>query len=426
MTAVSSVQDAEVFNPAEKYDVMKDFTCEPFPQEMEAQVQKPLNERMQLISSEKNVSHYRIDGCLNITGPSDAFREAMVKYWQNLAQGARLREYCSWVVIGGGIALGRLFPLVAVAAAISVGIFNLKMAGKKSLYQSNANIWTRMPYNPSADIRANAYRKGFLYLMALAFRQSADAIRDLHPSETLYLYDKYRMQFCAKFLASNPTTDQGKTEWIYNFLSLNPFSPAVMKFQFNSIPDQWKTIVEEYNQIASPLEKVKIQKLKETAYPTGPLPGSPTGLIGITGIFKEGTYSAKLEQFQILYQTKLQEMMVAAGSVVQLGKQRQVERLNLKCNSALQAECFVQQWEEEYFTKLAALRNEYDQDLKNLKGEFNNESDAFLETRLEQKFAEAKEIFSIGKVDVFVMQYDAARALLEKAQQKIVSEKGAA
>lgn len=223
---------------------------------------------------------YEIDGVVRAKITSDAFRKEKAKHWEKVHEDTK---QWSWVeggmtglLLAGTIATGILSsPLVATALGVAtVAGLILTTYSISNTYEASRQIdgWKSSPLKKLAHERVRAYREGFAYVynhdlklypddLKLSGPSSHTAV--LVPAEVLFLFDRYFKQFCEPLLTTRePTTDQGKKEWLDQFTHLNPVSQNALSYAHDGhmpIPEKYLRVSYDYEVLHSQLTDLRTE-----------------------------------------------------------------------------------------------------------------------------------------------------------------------
>lgn len=396
----------------------------PDPAEMETEVEKPLAERVVQDLTLKNTARYRLDGCLNIEGPTELYRQNIAQSLQNQSTTYKLLLGCT-SLIGTAAFLTSSYWILAgsVGLALLIGI-DIKV---NSLIIQLLNV--RL-YQEPAEQRTFGYQKSFpgIYMLDLKWTPLHNK-GVLHPNEVEYLYKKYLNEFSQGLLQENPSTDQEKTEWLHKFYSFNPLSPAMLKYGLTTLPPSLEQLGEEYDRLSPTTISYSMLRSKFSGY-VGAI--GPIGAIGRRGLFEPSSYLYKLEGLSVEHEEKLEEMKSSylhTKSSLQKNYGDQLLKL-LPYSSRAQLVLLNDQYEydlitlkESYIAKAELLKASYQESLKELKSQFVEQEPHWLEKTVEEKFAELDAVFKLENKKLVYREglYEDARNLLERAIKELNS-----
>jgi len=366
----------------------------PDPAEMESEIKRPLSERVVENLTSKKTARYQLDGCLNIEGPTELYRQNVIQSLQNQS---------NWMLAS------------SVILAIMLGT-TIEMTSQK-IQSLNSPI-----YQKPAEQRALGYQKSFPAVYALGL----DNKGVFHPNEVEYLYKKHLNAFCQGLLQENPSTDKEKKEWLDKFFTLNPLSPLMQKCGLNT---SLKQLGEEYDRLFP--ERMSYYKLYlKFGGPIGSI-GS-IGPIGRTGMYPT-PYLYDLEGLSIVYERKLEDLRI--DYLTRKEELKSHYRCKISPESSLvqlkflndQYEYDLKTLKDHYIAKSELLKAKYPEDLKELKSQFEEPHfleerrlEKGLEERLERKFAEIDAIFIENKNLVYRDGlYEDGKNLLELAIKEL-------
>lgn len=415
MSSIGSTDTYDLWEPASISLVET-----PDPAEMETEVEKPLAERVVQDLTLNNTARYRLDGCLNIEGPTELYR-------QNMARSLKLQS--------NDLKLGlALVSILGAAAFLTSSYWTLAscvgldlLLGIK-IKMDNPDIQSlSMPlYQKPAEQRTLGYQKSFPGIYALDLKWTPLHNKGvLHPNEVEYLYKKYLNAFSQGLLQENPSTDKETKEWLHKFFSFNPLSPAMLEYGLQTLPSSLELLGKEYDRLFP--SKISHQMLysKFSGY-VGAI--GPTGAIGRRGLFEPSSYLYELEGHCVEHERKLEEMKSSylhRKSSLQKHYGDRLSKLPPKSSSDQmvllndQYEYDLMTLKDSYIAKTELLKASYQEALKQLKSQFVEQEPHYLEEAMEKKFAELDAIFIEKENSVYRDGlYEDARNLLERATKE--------
>ncbi len=223
---------------------------------------------------------YEIDGVVRAKITTDTFRKEKSKHWEKVHEETKQWSWIEGGVTGlllaGTIATGILSaPMVAAAlGAATIGGIILTAYSISNVYEATRQIdgWKSSPLKKLAHERVRAYDRGFAYVYEHNLKLYPDDLKlsgpsshtaVLVPAEVLFLYDRYFKQFCDPLLTTRePTTSQGKKEWLDQFTHLNPVSQHALSYAHDGhmpIPEKYLRVSYDYEVLHAQLTDLRTE-----------------------------------------------------------------------------------------------------------------------------------------------------------------------
>jgi hypothetical protein len=232
------------------------------PEQLQHMTLGPLVSRVVEFVYADRSADYTIDSCIRVRAPSWAFRQECITHWNDAK--ATLKNV-TWMngaalVLSGAGALFSLanpflltiFGVTAVVTSIFVGL------GFHKISKANEQIaaWSIDPAEVVAKQRAEAYRQGFAYAYRNDLKIGAQPSKNgvLHPAEVQYLYQIYFPNFCSTLLNKNL---DNKSQWMIDFLAVNPLSPVVIRYVSGQIPYALQAVANDYAKLENILKDIQ-------------------------------------------------------------------------------------------------------------------------------------------------------------------------
>jgi hypothetical protein len=398
----------------------------PDPVQMASDVKKDLSKRVvDLTTGDK--ARYKLDRCLNVEGPSKVYAQKMINEWSSKEQNYRNARIVGVLAAAVTFAAARTVPGGGRNVAAFLGlIWWMFSSGRINEAAKQAGLWSNPTYERAAELRAGAYLKPFTGLYANRQDLTPEFKTGfLHRNEVEYLYKKYLADFC-RLLEKAPSTPQEKKEWMDQFLTFNPLSPAMMLYGLGKVPPAFEELGQEYSRLFG-RPPVTLQTLR-SKFAAGSLTIIvPTGAIGFTGVFHDPkSYNYKLEKLVVEYEHLFEKL--------KNDYLHQKERLKASYRSSSE---FPIPWVNpqivddnfEYdlkclkdlcISQMKTLKANYLDRLQKLKDQFSEPptDKISLEERIEKRLSELQDVF-FGTSNPREEDYENARNLLQRAQQTL-------
>lgn len=213
---------------------------------------------------DQNKTVYRVD-VLRVKIPSEIFREEKAKYWEEERSQAR-----TWGWIEGGLTVAfaagafvlKANPYVAGALGVAA-VASLLFSAMNFTYASKASHqidgWKTNPLEKIAAERKKAFREGFTYVYRNDLKLQGSSNRQvLLPSEVQFLFERHFDEFYQKLLPRQPSSEQGKKEWLDQFTNYNPVSGKLLAYAYDGrVPDRYAQVSYDYEVLLTQLTDLR-------------------------------------------------------------------------------------------------------------------------------------------------------------------------
>lgn len=223
-------------------------------------------------------SVWSIDAAVQVRTPSDIFRERQVEKWTILQKDMQNTYWhcnaaaalCLLVVVvirryffknSPAPATTSLIPFYMISSSIIglFGGFGIAYLQKSRKASREINIWSSSPAQEVLELRNIAYQQGFpfVYFYNLKIEGESSKSGFFHPLEVQAMYQKYCKDFCNKLLSRDEIDEEGRFQWLKDFLEYNPLFSQPMRYGLGIIPENLKAIVEECERLSFLIKKLK-------------------------------------------------------------------------------------------------------------------------------------------------------------------------